>query len=380
MKLVYVLGGNYDANGMCSIITKKINWYAEHTDWEIVALLTESARGREFYFPLHPSVKIVNFELDFDELDVMPKFKKLVRYSKKQKQYKKMFSDFLFSYRPDVVVSAMRREINFLSDIKDGSLKVGELHFCRNTYRVFSHPHLPGFLCRTITRYWQGRLLKQIRRLDAFVVLTDEDRKAWGNVPNIHVIPNFITDIPSVQSSCQNKTVVAVGRYTWQKGFDMLLRAWRKVEDVRQDWQLKIVGAGDSSEYSCFAQELQLKCVEFSGPVKDVNEVFGQSSIMAFSSRYEGFGMVLIEAMACGVPTVSFACPCGPSDIISDGIDGYLVPDFDVDVFADRLLSLMLADKERSVMGSRARDNMMRFRQVDVMRRWMALFTSFQAK
>lgn len=380
MKLVYVLGGNYDANGMCSIITKKINWYAENTDWEIVALLTESARGREFYFPLHPSVKIVNFELDFDELDVMPKFKKLVRYSKKQKLYKKMFSDFLFSYRPDVVVSAMRREINFLSDIRDGSLKVGELHFCRNTYRVFSHPHLPGFLCRAITRYWQGRLLKQIRRLDAFVVLTDEDRKAWGNVPNIHVIPNFITDIPSVQSSCQNKTVVAVGRYTWQKGFDMLLRAWRKVEEVRQDWQLKIVGAGDSSEYSRLAQELQLKCVEFSGPVKDVNEVFGQSSIMAFSSRYEGFGMVLIEAMACGVPTVSFACPCGPSDIISDGIDGYLVPDFDVDVFAGRLLSLMSADKERIEMGLRARDNMMRFRQVDVMRRWMALFTSFQAK
>lgn len=380
MKLVYVLGGNYDANGMCSIITKKINWYAENTDWEIVALLTESARGREFYFPLHPSVKIVNFELDFDELDVMPKFKKLVRYSKKQKLYKKMFSDFLFSYRPDVVVSAMRREINFLSDIRDGSLKVGELHFCRNTYRVFSHPHLPGFLCRAITRYWQGRLLKQIRRLDAFVVLTDEDRKAWGNVPNIHVIPNFITDIPSVQSSCQNKTVVAVGRYTWQKGFDMLFRAWRKVEDVRQDWQLKIVGAGDSSEYSRLAQELQLKCVEFSGPVKDVNEVFGQSSIMAFSSRYEGFGMVLIEAMACGVPTVSFACPCGPSDIISDGIDGYLVPDFDVDVFADRLLSLMSADKERIEMGLRARDNMMRFRQVDVMRRWMVLFTSFQAK
>ncbi|MBQ0019204.1 MAG: glycosyltransferase family 4 protein [Bacteroidales bacterium] len=380
MKLVYVLGGNYDANGMCSIITKKINWYAENTDWEIVALLTESARGREFYFPLHPSVKIVNFELDFDELDVMPKLKKLIRYSKKQKLYKKMFSDFLFSYRPDVVVSAMRREINFLSDIKDGSLKVGELHFCRNTYRVFSHLHLPGFLCRAITRYWQGRLLKQIRRLDAFVVLTDEDRKAWGNVPNIHVIPNFITDIPSVHSSCQNKTVVAVGRYTWQKGFDMLLRAWRKVEDVRQDWQLKIVGAGDSSEYSRLAQELQLKCVEFSRPVKDVNEVFGQSSIMAFSSRYEGFGMVLIEAMACGVPTVSFACPCGPSDIISDGIDGYLVPDFDVDLFAGRLLSLMSADKERIEMGLRARDNMMRFRQVDVMRRWMALFTSFQAK
>lgn len=380
MKLVYVLGGNYDANGMCSIITKKINWYAENTDWEIVALLTESARGREFYFPLHPSVKIVNFELDFDELDVMPKFKKLVRYSKKQKQYKKMFSDFLFSYRPDVVVSAMRREINFLSDIKDGSFKVGELHFCRNIYRVFTHPHLPGFLCRAITRYWQGRLLKQIRRLDAFVVLTDEDRKAWGNVPNIHVIPNFITDIPSVRSLCQNKTVVAVGRYTWQKGFDMLLRVWRKVEEVRQDWQLKIIGAGDSSEYSRLAQELQLKCVEFSGPVKDVNEVFGQSSIMAFSSRYEGFGMVLIEAMACGVPTVSFACPCGPSDIITDGNDGYLVPAFDIDMFAQRLLSLMSADKERIEMGLRARDNIMRFRQVDVMRRWMALFTSFQAK
>lgn len=378
MKLVYVLGGNYDANGMCSIITKKINWYAEHTDWEIVALLTESAKGREFYFPLHPSIRIVNFELDFDELDVMPKFKKLVRYKKKQKSYKRMFSAFLYDYRPDVVVSAMRREINFLTEIHDGSLKIGELHFCRQTYRIFSFPYIPELLCRVITKYWQGKLLQQIRKLDAFVVLTDEDRKAWGDLPNIHVIPNFISGIPSVQSLCNEKTVVAVGRYTWQKGFDLLLNAWHQVENERRDWKLKILGAGDKSEYVCLAKDLKLNCVEFCDPVKNLNEIFEHASLMAFSSRYEGFGMVLIEAMACGIPAVSFACPCGPSDIITDGNDGFLIPPLDSDSFARRLLHLMEEDNVRSQMGANARANMHRFIKDEVMNQWMKLLASLR--
>lgn len=380
MKLVYVLGGNYDANGMCSIITKKINWYAEHTDWEIVALLTESARGREFYFPLHPSVKIVNFELNYDDLDVMPKWKKLWLYRGKQKQYQRQFEAFLMSYRPDVVVSAMRREINFLTDIKDGSLKVGELHFCRNTYRVFSHPHIPAAICQAITRYWQNKLIQQIRKLDAFVVLTEEDREAWGDLPNIHVIPNFITTMPKQASDCTHKTVIAVGRYTWQKGFDMLLKAWQKVEQLKPDWHLKIVGAGDTQEYVALAERLQLHHVEMQGPSKQLNDLLADASVMAFSSRYEGFGMVLIEAMACGIPAVSFACPCGPRDIIREGEDGYLVDCFDEDMLARRLLNLMGDDSLRKTMGQRARTNMQRFLQADVMQRWMLLIGKLTSK
>lgn len=372
MKVVYVLGGNYDASGMCSVITKKINWLAEHTDWEITALLTESPNGREFYFPIHPSVKIVNFNLNYDELDVMSKFKKIKCYRTKQKQYKRLFTDFLMDYRPDIVVSAMRREVNFLNDIKDGSKKVGELHFCRSTYRIFTHPKLPAFVCRAITRHWQSQLLKQIRKLDAFVVLTDEDRRAWGGeaYQNIHVIPNFIQQMPQQVSSCQNKTVVAVGRYTLQKGFDLLFQAWKKVEEKCPDWHLQIYGAGERAPYQQMADDMKLERVHLNGTTKQVNDVFASASVIAFSSRYEGFGMVLIEAMSCGIPAVSFACPCGPSDIIQDGVDGYLVKDFDVDAFADRLIDLINDNSKRVFMGKLARKNMNRFLEEDIMQTW----------
>lgn len=378
MKLVYVLGGNYGANGMGSIITKKINWYAEHTDWEIVALLTESAKGREFYFPLHPSVKVVNFELDFDELDTLPKLQKILRYRSKQKLYKRKFTDFLMEYRPDVVVLAMRREINFLCKIKDGSKKVGELHFCRKIYRVFSHPNMPALLCRLITRMWQEKLIKQIRRLDAFVVLTEEDKAAWGELHNMHVIPNFITRIPALQNACEAKSVMAVGRYTWQKGFDLLLEAWKKVEEKQPGWTLRIIGDGDRTAYENQARALGLQNVMFEGATKDLENRLQDASIFAFSSRYEGFGMVLIEAMAKGLPVVSFACPCGPADIVTDGEDGFLVHDFDTNAFAERLLWLIENEERRREMGQHARDNMHRFLQDDVMRLWMTLFDRLQ--
>lgn len=377
MKLVYVLGGNYDASGMCSVITKKINWFAEHTDWEITALLTESPNGRDFYFPLHDSVKIANFHLNYDELDTMGKLKKFFHYRQKQKLYKKMFKNFLMDYRPDIVVSAMRREINFLPGINDGSRKVGELHFCRQTYRVFTHSKLPGFICKGITRYWQSQLLRQIQKLDAFVVLTEEDRKAWGDLPNMCVIPNFIQSIPEVPSSGAQKVVVAVGRYTEQKGFDLLFKAWQKVEECEKDWQLKIFGSGDRAAYQRLVEKMGLKNVTLNGTVKDVNDAFREGSIMVFSSRYEGFGMVLIEAMACGLPTVSFACPCGPRDIIQEGEDGFLVEDFDTDKLADRLLELMHNDTLRKDMGKRARQNMQRFMQEDVMQKWQTLLCRF---
>lgn len=374
MKLVYVLGGNYDASGMCSVITKKINWLAEHTDWEITALLTESPNGREFYFPLHPSVKIVNFELNYDELDTMPKWRKLIHYRRKQRLYKKAFTDFLMENRPDLVVSAMRREINFLTDIKDGSKKIGELHFCRKIYRVFTHRMLPGFVCRAITSYWQSQLLNKIKRLDAFVVLTEEDACAWGDLPNIHVIPNFIERLPTQTSSCSSKNILAVGRYTWQKGFDMLFKAWKKIEDKHPDWNLVVYGSGDRTYYQNLAKSMDLKHVELNGATKDIADVYQRSSFLAFSSRYEGLSMVLIEAMSYGLPVVSFTCPCGPRDVVHDSENGYLVENFDITRFAERMEQMMGDASRRKAMGDQARQETKKLQKEEIMLKWKCLF------
>lgn len=376
MKLVYILGGNYDANGMSSIITKKINWYAENTDWEITAVLTESPNGRDFYYPLNLKVKTINFDLNYDELDTIPKFKKVFHYRKKQKLYKKALSDFLISYCPDIVISAMRREINFLTEINDGSKKVGELHFCKKTYRIFNYPHIPHFICSIVTKYWQNQLVKKIKKLDAFVVLTEEDKQDWGDLKNISVIPNFIGRIPEESSECNNKNVIAVGRYTWQKGFDLLLTAWKQIESQIEDWQLCIYGPGERNEYENLSNNLGLKRLKLYGTASDINDKFLSSSVFAFSSRYEGFGLVLIEAMSCGLPSVSFSCPCGPRDIITPNVDGFLIDNYDVRMLADKLLELMRNDQLRKKMGEKARENMSRFLEKKIMHTWVKLLKS----
>lgn len=366
-RILYVLGGNSSANGMSAVISQKMNYLATHTDYELTALLTEPLNN-PMYYPLHETIKVINFNINFDELDTMPIYKKVWYYRIKQKEYKRMFTDLLMKEKYDIVVSAMRREINFLTDVKDGSKKVGELHFCRVCYRIFNASFLPRFINKYITRLWQNKLIKQIKQLDKFVVLSQEDADAWGNTSNMVVIHNPIKEYPSVTSNCENKKVIAVGRYTWQKGFDMLIQAWRIVDIKHPDWELHIYGFGDNKAY----QELAGQGVFCHGVVKDIYDKYRESSIFAFSSRYEGFGLVLAEAMSCGIPAVSFACPCGPKDIITN--DGILVEPGNIEEFADGLCKLIEDETLRKEMGKNGHLNMRRFEETAIMKKWIDLF------
>lgn len=366
-RILYVLGGNSSANGMSAVISQKMNYLATHTDYELTALLTEPLNN-PMYYPLHETIKVINFNINFDELDTMPIYKKVWYYRIKQKEYKRMFTDLLMKEKYDIVVSAMRREINFLTDVKDGSKKVGELHFCRVCYRIFNASFLPRFINKYITRLWQNKLIKQIKQLDKFVVLSQEDADAWGNTSNMVVIHNPIKEYPSVTSNCENKKVIAVGRYTWQKGFDMLIQAWRIVDIKHPDWELHIYGFGDNKAY----QELAGQGVFCHGAVKDIYDKYRESSIFAFSSRYEGFGLVLAEAMSCGIPAVSFACPCGPKDIITN--DGILVEPGNIEEFAEGICKLIEDETLRKEMGKNGHLNMRRFEETAIMQKWIDLF------
>ena len=134
MKIVYVVGGMLSPTGMGAILSNKINWLAEHTDYELFMILTEKA-GHPWCYDINPKVKWVNFDINFDELDPMPFRKKIYHYYFKQKTYKKKFKDFLMSVKPDITISTIRREINFITNIKDGSKKIGEIHFVRD-YKI----------------------------------------------------------------------------------------------------------------------------------------------------------------------------------------------------------------------------------------------------
>lgn len=373
-KIVYVVGGLLAPNGMSSVLSAKINYLAEHTDYELYMILTEKA-GQKWYYTINPKVHWVNFDINFDELDTMPLLKKLFFYQQKQRRYKKMFTDYLMEVRPDITVSTVRREINFINDIPDGSKKVGEIHFNKSNYRNLHIPFLPAFVNRYLSQLWMGRLQKQIARLDSFVVLTHQDAAHWKALTNLQVIPNFITHIPVEVSHGNHQRVIAVGRYDRVKGFDLLIEAWKQVCQYCSEWHLNIYGAGNRDEYQQIADEMGLKeVVHCNGPVTDIDAEYVSSSLFVLSSRNEGFGLVLVEAMAAGLPVVSFNCPCGPSDIISDGQDGILVENGNIEKLAEAICWMIDHPQERKLYGQRARRNAMRFSEEKVMTMWRNLF------
>jgi glycosyltransferase involved in cell wall biosynthesis len=277
--------------------------------------------------------------------------------------------------RPDITISLLRREINFINDIKDGSRKIGELHVNRINYRTFD-ANDTNFVKKLFAKFWMQNLISKLKRLDTFIVLTEEDKQAWPELQNVIVIPDPLSFIPDQISSLMKRRVIAVGRYHYQKGFDLLLKAWKIVERQYTDWQLAIYGQGCKEPYERLAKELKIdlsRC-NLNGPTPDIQKEYVNSSLFVFSSRYEGFGMVLVEAMACGLPVVSYACPCGPKDIVKDGEDGLLIEKENVDALAKGLMSLMCNDSLRRSMAMSAKENVMRFRMEHIAQQWRTVF------
>ncbi len=213
------------------------------------------------------------------------------------------------------------------------------------------------------------------KSFDKFIVLTDDNISEW-NLKNLKVIANPLSFYPKQSALLNNKKVIAVGKQGIQKGFDRLLHSWKIVHHNHPYWELSIYGKHEPEADLVFlAKQLKIEnSVSFYEPVKNIEEKFLESSIFAFSSRFEGFGMVLIEAMACGVPCVSFDCPCGPSSIIKENEDGFLVANGDTDAFAEKLLELIQNDEKRKLMGSAAKENVKRYLPEIIMLQWDTLF------
>lgn len=201
-----------------------------------------------------------------------------------------------------------------------------------------------------------------------------------GNIRNLYVITNAISFIPEKSSTCLNKQVISVGRLTVQKGYDMLLDAWSRVVSMHPGWKLVIYGKGDDYvKLQVIIQQYKLgDSVHIFPPTRDIVNKYLESSVYVMSSRYEGFPMVLPEAMACGVPCVSFDAPCGPAEIISDGEDGFITPLGDVQRLAEKLSLLMSDDDLRIKMGKNARRNVMRYSVDRIMKQWVDLFEALK--
>jgi glycosyltransferase involved in cell wall biosynthesis len=228
----------------------------------------------------------------------------------------------------------------------------------------------------------QTGLRKYGSGLAALVTVNDEDRNAYarhlqGIVSRVRAIPNAVPDLSLPPEDGQRQPVItAAGTLLPRKGFDRLIRAFGRVAEEHPGWALHIYGRGrERQQLRRLIQELGLADkVSLMGFTDDIGRVLARSSIVAVSSRRESFGLVIVEAMSCGVPVVSFDCPNGPRQIITHGQDGFLVPDGDLEAFSCSLLRLVEDEHLRSSMGVAARSNVRRFMVERVIDEWEMLF------
>ncbi|MCH0539546.1 glycosyltransferase family 4 protein [Streptomyces sp. MUM 203J] len=227
--------------------------------------------------------------------------------------------------------------------------------------------------------------------LDAVTTVTEADARAYRDrlkLPGVRIeaVPNSVPapTVPPADGSA--KVVVAAGRLTGVKRYDLLVEAFAKVVAARPDWRLRIYGSGDATGNEKNALRALIERhglhnhVFLMGPANPLEPEWVKGSVAAVTSRLESFGMTIVEAMRCGLPVVSTDCPHGPGEIIEDGVDGRLVPVGDVEAIADALLGLIQDDALRCRAGRAALTASERFDPARVARRHEALFTELAAQ
>src|SRR5574344_1506110 len=220
---------------------------------ELLYIILTDNPSQPPYYRLSEKVHVVQLDIRYEELWDANFFKKVFLYLKKQIKYKLLLRRYLYVIKPDISVSCMRREINFITTIHDGSKKIAELHINKSNLRRFdTSPYDSGpslLYNKIIPRLWNRTLISKLRKLSKFITLSEEDAKHWKELNNVAVIPDPIPFLPEKISDCSVKRVIAVGRYVPQKGFDILLNIWKKLEDKFPNWELCIYGPGEIDFY-----------------------------------------------------------------------------------------------------------------------------------
>lgn len=375
MKIIYCTHSTYNPGGMERVLLNKVTYLSRIPGWD-VSIVTTDQHQRPPFYPFPDNVRMTDLDINYSDDNDKGTLKKISGYLRKRKEHKRKLAELLKREKADIVVSLYPSESSFIPDIKDGSKKVLELHYCKFFRLQYGRKGLLGWIDKWRTRQDE----RIVRRFDKFVVLTNEDCGYWGNLPNIVVIPNAAMNMSGCDSNVMNHRIIAVGRLDYQKGFDRLIRAWEIVQrnSYFADWHLDIFGQGEWQEMlQQMIDERNLQntmCIN--RPTNSIGCEYAKSSLIVMTSNYEGFGMVLVEAMACGVPAIAFDCKCGPKDIIKDGENGLLVRNGDIQALADAMMKVMVDEDYRKKLSKNALDVVSTYSEETVMNKWISMFTS----
>ena len=378
MKLIYCIASVHHPGGMERVLLNKLRWFVRQGGYDLTVVTTDQRHLPPFYtFP--PKVKMIDLGIDYSVDNGRNPLVKIARYFQKRRRHRKGLNRLLQQEKADIVISLYPSESSFIPSIQDGSKKVLELHYNKYFRIQYNRRGLLGMADRF--RTWQDERI--VRRFDQFVVLTREDAGYWGALPNLAVIPNAALKLATVSTNPdKHHRVIAVGRLDYQKGFDRLIEAWALLpEELRQAWQLDLFGQGEWKDL--LTQQITRLRLEESArihpPTTEIAQEYATSAFLVMSSHYEGFPMVMIEAMIFGLPVVSFDYPCGPRDIIRPGENGLLVPEGNVPALAQAIEKLMRDPLLLKRMSLQARSITETYNENNIMEQWVRCFQKLLA-
>ena len=380
VKLLYIYSEITIKGGADKVIVEKTNYFAAH-GYEVV-LVTEAQMGQDMAFPLISKVKHIDLGLDFNKQYTRGFLYRAITYFSLMRLYRRRLRNVLKKEQPDIVITTLGRSLDIIANEWDGCVKLGEAHTTKNHLRSLHLMEEKGGLYKYLAKYMRKKMSKEVSRLDALVLLTQQDADNWTEAKRIFVIPNAIPFTTERVSKLTNKQVIMVGRFNDAKGYDYLIPAWELVHLKHPDWILNVFGSGElHDDVARWIKDRNLdSSILLHNPTDKIVDEYLENSICVVSSRYEGFSLVIMESMTCGVPVVSFDCPYGPRTIIRNGEDGLLVEYLNPEALADGLCQLIEDEDMRYRFARNAVRNIKRFSKEIVMKQWDDMFISLLEK
>lgn len=376
MKIVYIHDTISKVGGVERIFAEKMNYLAEVLDYEIY-LITSSQGNHPFIYNLSSKIRHIDLDVNFH---LQYKCKYPFRLWEKWKMNK------IFCFRLNCVLQDIKPNIiigttwkgDVICRLKCDAKKMIESHTARS-YTGIDDSINRNLFVRFFSRKYISHKHSMIEKeSDVVVSLTKGDAVEWRKAKKVEVIPNVTNVVrPNIPLEKANlKRIISAGRLEYQKGYDLLIDAWKFVKTKHSDWILNIYGDGSLKE-NIKEQISKLDiadCVILHDAHTTIYDEYLNNEFFVMSSRYEGWGLVLVEAMACGIPCIAFDCPYGPSDIIEHGRNGLLVKNGDIEALADAICWMIEHEEERKQMGIAARETSKKFRPEVIMKQWDELF------
>ena len=362
MKILYITSIVSGAGGVERTLALKSDYFIENFNYEVAIIYNEITDKIPFY-SFNTKVKLHNLKLDKKSFSYIFKFKNEIQ-------------KIINRNCPDIIIVSDNGLKGFLVPflLKNNIPILLEVHGSR-TEIINRKTSIVSVLKRKLHIKIKSYA---INRFAQVVFLNEKSAAEWG-FNKAKIISNSLSFESNEPSKLDSKIAIAVGRHSYEKGFDRLLPIWKEVSSQNPEWKLKIYG--DFAEETTFLkreiEKLQLRdSVELLLPVKNIENVYKDASVFLMTSRFEGFGLALLEAMASGLPCMAYDCPIGPRVIITNAENGFLIPDDNIKMYIEKLSFLIENEEVRVKFGLDAKEISKEYSLEKIMEQWKAFLES----